>query len=289
MRSCEQMQERISCMIDNELSETELSELKAHIAGCPECRRLYEAFFAVSAELSELEEMQESVAPKVMEAIRPKRKSQWRRVLPLAACFAVAIFFGVRTGLPADSVEDSSVEPSYQVQDKAQSDAEDKADKEDKTAYDSAAVPDGGADIIGSTREDATENKTFDDDDVDDSVTEPDWSDWSDVPCWPGSPDAPDAPNNSLSGAEPDTVFAIDDADDIAALTALLGKTSGATVPESAECDCTLLVSGDDGETRLHIYYDGDSVYVSSDTEILAAACSAQEMRDFISTLGEAE
>lgn len=271
MRSCEQMQKRISCMIDNELSEAELSELKAHIAGCPECRQLYEAFFAVSAELSELEEMPESVAPKVMEAIRPKHKSAWRRVLPLAACFAVAIFFGVRTGLPADSVEDSGVEPTYQVQDKAQSDAEDKADKEDKVAYDSAAVPDGSADIIGSTREDATENKTYGDDDVDDSSAEP------------------DVPDDSLSAAEPDAVFAIDNADNIAVLTALLGETSGATVPEGAEHDCILLVSGDDGETRLYIYYDGDCVYVRSDTEMLAAACSAQEMRDFISTLGEAE
>lgn len=282
MRSCEQMQERISCMIDNELSAAELSELKAHIAGCPECRQLYEAFFAISTELSELEEMPESVAPKVMEAIRPKRNSAWRRVLPLAACFAVAIFFGVRMGLPSDSIEDSSVEPSYQVQDKARSDAEDKTDTEDKMAYDSAAVPDGGADAVGSTREDATENKQFDDDDADDSAAEPDWSDW---PDWS---DCPGSPNNSLSGAGPDTVFVIDDADDIAALTALLGETSVGVVPESAERDCTLLVSGDDGETRLYIYYDGDSVYVRSDTEMLAA-CSVQEMRDFISTLGEAE
>ena len=106
MKDCQQWQEMISCMIDGELDETELEELKAHIADCPECMALFEAFSSVSKELSTLEEPPESVAPRVMDAIRVKKKSPWVRILPLAACLAVAIFFGVRKTAP-DIIHDS--------------------------------------------------------------------------------------------------------------------------------------------------------------------------------------
>lgn len=53
MKDCEYYREKISCLMDGELSPEETAGLEAHIEGCPECRALYEAFTAVSAALSE--------------------------------------------------------------------------------------------------------------------------------------------------------------------------------------------------------------------------------------------
>ncbi|MBO5555659.1 MAG: zf-HC2 domain-containing protein, partial [Oscillospiraceae bacterium] len=97
MSRCEQMQERISRMLDGELSPEEQAEVREHIAGCAECAALYEAFSAVSDAIGQdLEEAPESLHENVMAEIRReeiRRRNQarrpWRAILTTAACLAL--------------------------------------------------------------------------------------------------------------------------------------------------------------------------------------------------------
>ena len=47
MSGCEKYQELISAMLDGELSTEKTVELSVHLAKCPECRAMYEAFSAM--------------------------------------------------------------------------------------------------------------------------------------------------------------------------------------------------------------------------------------------------
>lgn len=104
MKDCEYYREKISCLMDGELSPEETAGLEAHIEGCPECRALYEAFTAVSAALSEgMEESPEHIAPSVMQEIRAiaekKKRGVWIKCLSAAACLALVVLVGVSSGL----------------------------------------------------------------------------------------------------------------------------------------------------------------------------------------------
>lgn len=103
MTDCEFFQEKISCLADGELTPEETAQVEAHIAGCPVCRRLYEAFEELSAALSdEIAEPPHSVKANVMAEIRTenrKKHSAWLRIVPAAACLAVVILAGARAGL----------------------------------------------------------------------------------------------------------------------------------------------------------------------------------------------
>lgn len=104
MKDCEYYREKISCLMDGELSPEETAGLEAHIEGCPECRALYEAFTAVSAALSEgMEEPPEHIAPSVMQEIRAiaekKKRGVWIKCLSAAACLALVVLVGVSSGL----------------------------------------------------------------------------------------------------------------------------------------------------------------------------------------------
>ena len=94
MKDCEYYREKISCLIDGELSPDETAELEAHIAECSECRALYDAFTAVSAAVSGgMEEPPESIAPAVMQEVRAiagrKKRGVWIKCLSAAACLAL--------------------------------------------------------------------------------------------------------------------------------------------------------------------------------------------------------
>ncbi len=104
MKDCEYYREKISCLIDGELSPEETAGLEAHIAGCPECRALYEAFTAVSAALSEgMEEPPEHIAPSVMQEVRAiagrKKRGMWIKCLSAAACLALVVLVGAKAVL----------------------------------------------------------------------------------------------------------------------------------------------------------------------------------------------
>ena len=85
MSSCEQVQELISRMLDEELTPTEAEVLRRHRESCPDCAAMYAAFHALSESLSQdLEEPPASLRENVMaelrrEEIRQKhsRRSVW--------------------------------------------------------------------------------------------------------------------------------------------------------------------------------------------------------------------
>lgn len=114
MTDCEKCREMISCLIDGELSQAEQSFVREHIAACPECRSVYDAFSAVSAQLHEEEPLPDGLHEKIMSGIkaRPKKKTGivWIKYLSAAACLALVIFAGIKSGMlsPAEHKTDSN-------------------------------------------------------------------------------------------------------------------------------------------------------------------------------------
>ena len=103
MKNCEYYRELISCMLDGELDEAQRSELEEHIAECAECAAVYKAFASVSEALDEnMQEPPENLLDNVMQRIgekQSKKKSPWLKLLPVAACAAIVIFAGVKSGI----------------------------------------------------------------------------------------------------------------------------------------------------------------------------------------------
>lgn len=114
MTDCEKCREMISCLIDGELSQAEQSFVREHIAACPECRSVYDAFSAVSAQLHEEEPLPDGLHEKIMSGIKAKPKKKtgivWIKYLSVAACLALVIFAGVKSGMlsPAENKTDSN-------------------------------------------------------------------------------------------------------------------------------------------------------------------------------------
>lgn len=114
MTDCEKCREMISCLLDGELSQAEQSFVREHIAACPECRSVYDAFSAVSAQLHEEEPLPEELHEKIMSGIKAKPKKKtgivWIKYLSVAACLALVIFAGVKSGMlsPAEHKTDSN-------------------------------------------------------------------------------------------------------------------------------------------------------------------------------------
>ena len=114
MTDCEKCREMISCLLDGELSQAEQSFVREHIAACPECRSVYDAFSAVSAQLHEEEPLPDGLHEKIMSGIKAKPKKKtgivWIKYLSVAACLAIVIFAGVKSGMlsPAEHKTDSN-------------------------------------------------------------------------------------------------------------------------------------------------------------------------------------
>ena len=114
MIDCEKCRALIRCLLDVELSQAEQSFVREHIAACPECRSVYDAFSAVSAQLHEEEPLPDGLHEKIMSGIkaRPKKKTGivWIKYLSAAACLALVIFAGIKSGMlsPAEYKTDSN-------------------------------------------------------------------------------------------------------------------------------------------------------------------------------------
>ncbi len=114
MIDCEKCREMISCLIDGELSQAEQSLVREHIASCPECRSVYDAFSAVSEQMHEEETLPDGLHEKIMSGIKAKPKKKtgivWIKYLSVAACLALVIFAGVKSGMlsPAENKVDSN-------------------------------------------------------------------------------------------------------------------------------------------------------------------------------------
>ncbi len=100
MRKCEEFAPLLSAFVDGELTEEERAEVLAHVSECEECRRLLGELTALHAALGELEDedVPEGFTEGVMAAVRAekaaakpqaKKRSAWRRWMPMAACAAI--------------------------------------------------------------------------------------------------------------------------------------------------------------------------------------------------------
>lgn len=103
MADCEKYIEQISALVDGELDPRQEAELRAHIDSCPDCRRVYDAFSAISGALGEeLAEPPEMLAKGVMFKIKAskgkgaERRFSFGRFTAIAACAAVIIFAAAR-------------------------------------------------------------------------------------------------------------------------------------------------------------------------------------------------
>lgn len=112
MKECEHYQELISRLLDEDLTVDEDAALKSHLESCAECRRMFEAFSAVSRLAGETEEPPEALHENIMARIRraeiKKKNRRLRPVLAAAACLAVVLLgaWGVRNTLFAEKAAD---------------------------------------------------------------------------------------------------------------------------------------------------------------------------------------
>lgn len=99
MTECEKIQEKLSEMLDGELSETDEAEVRAHIAHCPDCAALYAAFSALSEAAAEPEDVPDELHGAVMDRVRRAEKAvkfqknfqRWRPIALAAACLVVLV------------------------------------------------------------------------------------------------------------------------------------------------------------------------------------------------------
>lgn len=122
MDNCKDNIEAISQLVDGELGDARASELRAHIAQCETCRRVYDAFSAISDSLgSDLARPPEMLSKGIMFKINlmtQRNKSSrfaFGRFTAIAACLAIILFGAGRFGLlggksarPAVRSEDSA-------------------------------------------------------------------------------------------------------------------------------------------------------------------------------------
>lgn len=112
MSECDRYLEMISQLVDGELLEPQKTELLAHLNGCANCRRVYDAFNAISLSLGETA-APEGFAEGVMAAVRTQGGHGSRRAkkpgksqvryMALAACIVLAVLATVRLALPSES------------------------------------------------------------------------------------------------------------------------------------------------------------------------------------------
>ena len=103
---CDEIREKISTMADGELSESDRAQVMEHLAACPECLAVYDAFSALSQVISDLEPVPDGFTESVMrkvngQAAKPKKKQWLSRVTAVAACVALILLCGKSMdGLP---------------------------------------------------------------------------------------------------------------------------------------------------------------------------------------------
>ena len=97
MKECTSFEALLDLFVDGELSPEEMARVQSHLDQCPTCRAYVDDALAIRAALDGWEKtpVPEDFHRHVMDAVRahPRRRpTPWKKVvLPLAACFAVAI------------------------------------------------------------------------------------------------------------------------------------------------------------------------------------------------------
>ena len=98
MNECERFEERISALLDGELSAVEEAEVRAHMEHCPECRAMYEAFAAVGEAIG-TQEVPATLHSGIMDKVHAAEKAsrtqhtivRLRPILAAAACLIVVV------------------------------------------------------------------------------------------------------------------------------------------------------------------------------------------------------
>lgn len=120
MTECEKIQEKLSEMLDGELSEADEAEVRAHIAHCPDCAALYAAFSALSEAAAEPEDVPDALHGAVMDRVCRAEKAvkfqknfqRWRPIALTAACLVVLVgtVLSVNRGLTLKSAAPTASE-----------------------------------------------------------------------------------------------------------------------------------------------------------------------------------
>lgn len=126
MKECTSFEALLDPFVDGALSPEEMARVQSHLDQCPACRSYVDDALAIRAALGGWEEtpVPEDFDRRVMDAVRAhprRRRTPWKKVvLPLAACFAVAILaLPLRTQL----LKSPEQTPAAQMPQTAQSEA----------------------------------------------------------------------------------------------------------------------------------------------------------------------
>ena len=250
MKDCEYYREKISCLIDGELSPEESAELEAHIAGCSECRALYNAFTAVSAALSDgMEEPPEHITPAVMQEVRTiaqkKKRGVWIKYLSAAACLALVILVGARSGLFGITSR-SGADSSGEITD---------------TLYGTDADFD-----CYTVSEDLAAEERAEEESINGNAAEP--------------PDI-DALSACFTSADGDKYY-VEDSDGLEKLKALMAPLADVKRAPEGEPDYSLSFDCGDESVVMDVYIEDDVVFADSGDGPRVVAGSPDEIRSFI-------
>lgn len=126
MKECTSFEALLDPFVDGALSPEEMARVQSHLDQCPACRAYVDDALAIRAALGGWEEtpVPEGFDRRVMDAVRAhprRRRTPWKKVvLPLVACFAVAILaLPLRTQL----LKSPEQTPAAQMPQTAQSEA----------------------------------------------------------------------------------------------------------------------------------------------------------------------
>ena len=100
MKKCEEFAPLLSAYFDGELTEAENAVVRAHLGECEDCRARLDEYAQLSGAMLALgeEDVPEGFTARVMDAVRAekaakkpqtKKRSAWRRWMPMAACAAI--------------------------------------------------------------------------------------------------------------------------------------------------------------------------------------------------------
>lgn len=271
--SCEDIREMISTMTDNELNDEDRALLMEHLAACPECMKVYEAFSSVSEMLADLEEVPEGFADSVMQKVhaqsrKPKQRFSVLRIAGLAACLALILFAGRNIGaLRLGALSDDAI------------------------SKESSAPPENGETAEGRNFEsDMAEQVTAKLMDYG-YVTLTDDSSLSDPPIPSPAGYFNTENDENKDAAQEENQLASSSVTDLTRTTdiqTLLQISSPAEYGLFAgEPDYTATFFSEDGSSEsLSIWIDGDTLYCADDTSRSAyyAACTPEE---FLSAFGQ--
>ena len=167
MTNCKAFAALLDLYVDGELSPEEMLRVRDHLDECPACRAYVDGALAIRASFPDVEdtEVPDGFTEAVMTAVRQSgtpakasRLTPWKKMLlPLAACFAVAVLVlplrdlfsgGTKTESAASlAAMDTAVAESAAVEEPAEAPEAEEAP---------AALEQGALKVAGTTAEDAS-------------------------------------------------------------------------------------------------------------------------------------